>query len=194
MRNEYVINVADELDSTSKVNFNGFQLSPSLPTQACGRCQEGGRWLGCFQLICNPVPLRSAAPSNFGVRLIFLILAGVLRKSAEWAGEIWIIFFFFYFMFSLFSIQSKWNAILSILHMLKAQSLKAQVKRRRKNPSSLKIIFHRSAKIMIIAEDLPFTVCLDGSPPAYHLSPGFGIGVDNWLVQFEVRNLEICSL
>ncbi|KMZ57509.1 pectin acetylesterase, family CE13 [Zostera marina] len=28
-------------------------------------------------------------------------------------------------------------------------------------------------------------VCLDGSPPAYHLSPGFGIGVDNWLVQFE---------
>lgn len=28
-------------------------------------------------------------------------------------------------------------------------------------------------------------VCLDGSPPAYHLSRGFGSGIDNWLVQIE---------
>ncbi|KAM0935284.1 putative pectinacetylesterase/NOTUM [Dioscorea sansibarensis] len=28
-------------------------------------------------------------------------------------------------------------------------------------------------------------VCLDGSPPAYHLSPGFGSGMNNWLVQIE---------
>nr|DAD24959.1 TPA_asm: hypothetical protein HUJ06_026423 [Nelumbo nucifera] len=28
-------------------------------------------------------------------------------------------------------------------------------------------------------------VCLDGSPPAYHMSPGFGAGVNNWLVFFE---------
>ncbi|KAJ6813085.1 pectin acetylesterase 8-like isoform X1 [Iris pallida] len=28
-------------------------------------------------------------------------------------------------------------------------------------------------------------VCLDGSPPAYHLSPGFGSGVNNWLVHME---------
>nr|GEW49492.1 pectin acetylesterase 8-like [Tanacetum cinerariifolium] len=28
-------------------------------------------------------------------------------------------------------------------------------------------------------------VCLDGSPPAYHLDRGFGAGIDNWLVFFE---------
>ncbi|THU74015.1 hypothetical protein C4D60_Mb04t28900 [Musa balbisiana] len=28
-------------------------------------------------------------------------------------------------------------------------------------------------------------VCLDGSPPAYHLSAGFGSGVNNWLVHLE---------
>lgn len=28
-------------------------------------------------------------------------------------------------------------------------------------------------------------VCLDGSPPAYHFSPGFGAGVNSWLVTFE---------
>ncbi|KAK4800920.1 hypothetical protein SAY86_021407 [Trapa natans] len=28
-------------------------------------------------------------------------------------------------------------------------------------------------------------VCLDGSPPAYHFSEGFGAGVNNWLVFFE---------
>ncbi|KAK4802346.1 hypothetical protein SAY86_000549 [Trapa natans] len=28
-------------------------------------------------------------------------------------------------------------------------------------------------------------VCLDGSPPAYHFSQGFGAGVNNWLVFFE---------
>lgn len=31
-----------------------------------------------------------------------------------------------------------------------------------------------------------FTVCLDGSPPAYHMSKGFGAGINNWLVHFEV--------
>ncbi|GFP81560.1 protein notum homolog [Phtheirospermum japonicum] len=28
-------------------------------------------------------------------------------------------------------------------------------------------------------------VCLDGSPPAYHLDRGFGAGINNWLVQIE---------
>ncbi|KAJ6799556.1 pectin acetylesterase 7-like [Iris pallida] len=28
-------------------------------------------------------------------------------------------------------------------------------------------------------------VCLDGSPPAYHFSPGFGSGANNWLVHME---------
>lgn len=142
---------------------------------------------------CNLVPLWSAF-SNFGVGRIFLIRTGVWRKSAEWADEIRI-FFFFYFLFSVFWIQSKWSAILSILHMSKVRSLKAQVKKEEETHHLLwKLLFHKSAEIMIITENLPFTVCLDGSPPAYHLSPGFGIGVDNWLVQFEVRNLEICSL
>ncbi|CAH9120511.1 unnamed protein product [Cuscuta epithymum] len=28
-------------------------------------------------------------------------------------------------------------------------------------------------------------VCLDGSPPAYHLDPGFDSGINNWLIQIE---------
>ncbi|KAI4327915.1 hypothetical protein L6164_020324 [Bauhinia variegata] len=28
-------------------------------------------------------------------------------------------------------------------------------------------------------------VCLDGSPPAYHLDKGFGDGINNWLIQIE---------
>ncbi|GMP78416.1 hypothetical protein CsSME_00034340 [Camellia sinensis var. sinensis] len=28
-------------------------------------------------------------------------------------------------------------------------------------------------------------VCLDGSPPTYHLDKGFGAGINNWLVHFE---------
>lgn len=32
-------------------------------------------------------------------------------------------------------------------------------------------------------------VCLDGSPPAYHLMRGFGTGSDKWLVHLEVINL-----
>ncbi|KAI4314592.1 hypothetical protein L6164_027482 [Bauhinia variegata] len=28
-------------------------------------------------------------------------------------------------------------------------------------------------------------VCLDGSPPAYHLDRGFGAGINNWLIQIE---------
>ncbi|KAI4327920.1 hypothetical protein L6164_020329 [Bauhinia variegata] len=28
-------------------------------------------------------------------------------------------------------------------------------------------------------------VCLDGSPPAYHLDKGFGEGINNWLIQIE---------
>lgn len=31
-----------------------------------------------------------------------------------------------------------------------------------------------------------FVVCLDGSPPAYHFSAGFGAGINNWLIQIEV--------
>ncbi|OAY62571.1 Pectin acetylesterase 3, partial [Ananas comosus] len=30
------------------------------------------------------------------------------------------------------------------------------------------------------------SVCLDGTPPAYHLHPGFGSGTNNWLVDLEV--------
>ncbi|XP_038979840.1 pectin acetylesterase 8-like isoform X2 [Phoenix dactylifera] len=40
-------------------------------------------------------------------------------------------------------------------------------------------------------------VCLDGSPPAYHFAPGFGSGVNNWLVHMEgggwCRNVEECK-
>ncbi|CAL9075520.1 unnamed protein product [Musa acuminata var. zebrina] len=39
-------------------------------------------------------------------------------------------------------------------------------------------------------------VCLDGSPPAYHFSPGSGSGANNWLVHMEgggwCRNVEEC--
>ncbi|CAA0838793.1 Pectin acetylesterase 8 [Striga hermonthica] len=39
-------------------------------------------------------------------------------------------------------------------------------------------------------------VCLDGSPPAYHLDKGFGKGIDNWLVHFEggtwCHNVKTC--
>jgi len=31
-----------------------------------------------------------------------------------------------------------------------------------------------------------FAVCLDGSPPVYHFSPGSGSGADNWVVHMEV--------
>lgn len=34
-----------------------------------------------------------------------------------------------------------------------------------------------------------FAVCLDGSPPAYHLDRGFGTGIKSWLIQ-----LEVCSV
>lgn len=40
-------------------------------------------------------------------------------------------------------------------------------------------------------------VCLDGSPPGYHFSKGFGSGVNNWLVHFEggswCNNITTCS-
>lgn len=29
-------------------------------------------------------------------------------------------------------------------------------------------------------------VCLDGSPPAYHIDRGFGSGINNWIVHMEV--------
>lgn len=35
--------------------------------------------------------------------------------------------------------------------------------------------------------------CLDGSLPAYHLHRGFGAGVNNWLLQFEVAVVVILS-
>lgn len=31
-----------------------------------------------------------------------------------------------------------------------------------------------------------FSVCLDGSPPAYHLDRGSGTGINSWLIQLEV--------
>lgn len=33
-----------------------------------------------------------------------------------------------------------------------------------------------------------FTVCLDGSPPAYHFDKGFDAGINNWLLYFEVTS------
>jgi len=38
--------------------------------------------------------------------------------------------------------------------------------------------------MMVIVTQI--TVCLDGSPPAYHFHKGFGGGVNNWLIQLEV--------
>ncbi|XP_042033862.1 pectin acetylesterase 10-like isoform X2 [Salvia splendens] len=39
-------------------------------------------------------------------------------------------------------------------------------------------------------------VCLDGTPPGYHLHPGFGTGADSWLIQLEgggwCNNLRSC--
>jgi len=32
---------------------------------------------------------------------------------------------------------------------------------------------------------VPNAVCLDGSPPLYYLSPGFGDGVDKWQIHHE---------
>lgn len=36
-----------------------------------------------------------------------------------------------------------------------------------------------------------FAVCLDGSPPAYHLHRGSGTGINSWLVHLEVATLAI---
>lgn len=36
-------------------------------------------------------------------------------------------------------------------------------------------------------------VCLDGSPPGYHLHKGSGAGAQNWLLQFEVKIKKIPS-
>ena len=33
---------------------------------------------------------------------------------------------------------------------------------------------------------LSVTVCLDGTPPGYHLDRGFGSGANSWLIQLEV--------
>ena len=32
-------------------------------------------------------------------------------------------------------------------------------------------------------------VCLDGSPPAYHLHRGHGSGINSWLVHVEVSSM-----
>jgi hypothetical protein len=39
-------------------------------------------------------------------------------------------------------------------------------------------------------------VCLDGSPPAYHLDRGSGTGINSWLIQLEVLLcfLLLCSV
>ena len=31
-------------------------------------------------------------------------------------------------------------------------------------------------------------VCLDGTPPAYHLDPGYGAGKNKWIVNLAVLN------
>ncbi|URD99314.1 pectinacetylesterase domain containing protein [Musa troglodytarum] len=66
--------------------------------------------------------------------------------------------------------------------------------------------FFLLASLEVDASDVPMTllhsavakgaVCLDGSPPAYHFSPGSGSGANNWLVHMEgggwCRNVEEC--
>ncbi|CAL9051519.1 unnamed protein product [Musa banksii] len=66
--------------------------------------------------------------------------------------------------------------------------------------------FFLLASLEVDAYDVPMTllhsavakgaVCLDGSPPAYHFSPGSGSGANNWLVHMEgggwCRNVEEC--
>ncbi|CAL9086397.1 unnamed protein product [Musa textilis] len=66
--------------------------------------------------------------------------------------------------------------------------------------------FFLLASLEVDASDVPMTllhsavakgaVCLDGSPPAYHFSPGSGSGANNWLVHMEgggwCRNVEQC--
>ena len=41
-----------------------------------------------------------------------------------------------------------------------------------------------------------YAVCLDGSPPAYHMDKGFGAGINNWLVHIEVLDncLKFCFM
>jgi hypothetical protein len=29
-------------------------------------------------------------------------------------------------------------------------------------------------------------VCIDGTPPAYHMDPGFGAGKNKWIIDLEV--------
>ncbi|RRT72097.1 hypothetical protein B296_00004054 [Ensete ventricosum] len=51
----------------------------------------------------------------------------------------------------------------------------------------------KQEKRLLVAMTLvPDAVCLDGSPPAYHLHGGLGSGARNWLLQFEVE-LEVFS-
>ncbi|RWW21422.1 hypothetical protein GW17_00014425 [Ensete ventricosum] len=46
----------------------------------------------------------------------------------------------------------------------------------------------KQEKRLLVAMTLvPDAVCLDGSPPAYHLHGGLGSGARNWLLQFEVK-------
>lgn len=75
---------------------------------------------------------------------------------------------------------------MSILHLFETQS--------QKGPVSYIIlyisnIFHCVFFFKILNFFLflfCYAVCLDGSPPAYHLDRGSGTGVNSWLIQLEV--------
>ena len=51
-----------------------------------------------------------------------------------------------------------------------------------------------SGSLMCACVICTFVVCLDGSPPAYHLAPGFGSGMNSWLVHFEVSCHQASSM
>jgi hypothetical protein len=45
-----------------------------------------------------------------------------------------------------------------------------------------------------VTGSLLIAVCLDGSPPAYHLHRGFGSGADSWLVHMEASHFSWSSV
>ncbi|XP_020263715.1 pectin acetylesterase 7-like [Asparagus officinalis] len=50
---------------------------------------------------------------------------------------------------------------------------------------SMKVNGYPVPKTFLSNAEAKGAVCLDGSPPVYHFSPGFGSGANNWLVHME---------
>lgn len=47
--------------------------------------------------------------------------------------------------------------------------------------------------IYLSVVNVVFIVCLDGTPPAYHLDRGSGTGLDNWVISIEVSFVSILA-